>query len=340
LGDYQICVLADVPADAADKPGIPTVAPEFVTALTKFVENGGGLVIGCGDFVTPASYNRVFGSGGAKLLPLDLTQKVVTPPESPFKPAPDTIETPSFLSRLKAEPFSTATADVDVFAVIGAREDDRSGLGRVVMRLDNQKPLVSAKAVGDGEVILFHTALDGTWTNWPGKTAGTSYVATVRYALSHLTGREGRGWNLVAGQKIVWHPPDTSVEYDLFRPDSQKVRLAKATGGGDGTKPTVVVPDTPVAGEYRILYPGQRDDDLPRFAVVPDLRESDNLEALNDTEVEAKLGFRPVMTTAGNEAEQAGQIRAKREWTVWVLLALFLFAAVEAGWAWFCGRAV
>lgn len=340
LADYQIVILADVPADPADKPGLPALTPEFAAGLKKFVEDGGGLIVGCGEFVLPASYNRVFGSGGLKLLPFDLTAKAATTPEAPFKPAPDTIENPSFLSRLRNEPFRTAVADVDVFAVLGADETDRGTLGRAVLRLDNQKPLVSAKAVGSGEVILVHTTLDATWTNWPGKTAGTSYVAAVRFALSHLTGREGRGANLVAGQQIIWHPPEAQPEFELLRPDARKVSLGKATGGAGGGRLTLTVADTTAAGEYRIVYPGQRDDDLPRFAVVPDLRESDNLELLTDDEAEAKLGVRPVLTAGGGEAETIGQIRAQREWTVWVLLALFAFACGEAAWAWFCGRAV
>ena len=32
-----------------------------------------------------------------------------------------------------------------------------------------------------------------TWTNWPGKAAGASYVATIRFILSHLTGKAGKG---------------------------------------------------------------------------------------------------------------------------------------------------
>jgi hypothetical protein len=339
LRDYQICVLADVPADATDKPGIPTVGPEFVAKLTNFVSNGGGLIIGCGPFVVPASYNRVFGIDGAKLLPVELADLATTRPEAPYKPAPDTIQEPSFLSRLRTEPFNTATAVVDVFAVIGAKEEPNSP-SHIVMRLDNQKPLVSAKSVGSGEVILFHTSLDTTWTNWPGATAGTSYVAAVRYALSHLTGREGRGWNRVAGQSIVWQPTEAATDFEVLRPDGSRVRLGPAVGGTEGTKLSVVVPNTATAGEYRIAALGQRDDDLPRFAVVPDLRESDNLESLTDTELDAKLGFHPVMTNASGGAETVGKIRSNREWTIWVLLALFLFGACETIWAWYCGRAV
>jgi hypothetical protein len=336
LSEYQICVLVNVPALPDDKPGIPALAPEFVAGLKRFVADGGGLLVGCGDFVVPESYNRVLGRGGANLLPLDLTAKIETTPEKPFKPAPDTAASPSFLSRLRQEPFSTATADVDVLATVGG---DDTGPGRAVLRLDNGRPMISAATVGSGEVVFVHTSLDATWTNWPGRTGGASFVATIRFALSHLTGKAGRGGNLTAGEPIVWHPPDATAELELVAPDGDRVRLGRAVGGGDGGRPVVTIPDTRLAGEYRIVYPGQKDDETPRFAVNPDLRESDNLELLSDEAVEEKLGARPVLTTGG-EADAIGRVRAKREWTIWVLLGLFALACVEAGWAWFCGRAV
>jgi hypothetical protein len=340
LHDYQICVLVNVPAEAEDKPGIPALTPEFVSNLKRFVTEGGGLLIGCGDFVVPPSYNRVLGSGGANLLPFDLTAKSEATAANPFKPAPDTVEVPSFLSRLRDDPFSTATADVDVLAVLGANEVPRTGQGHVVLRLDNQKPMVSAKTVGSGEVVMVHTSLDSTWTNWPGRAGGASYVATVRFALSHLTGKAGRGGNLIAGQKITWSPPDATVDCELVGPEGARVRLGQAVGGGDGTKPTVTVTDTTTAGEYRIVFPGLKDEETPRYAVNPDLRESDNLDLLSDDAIEGKLGFRPVLAVAGNETDTVGRVRAKREWTMWALLGLFVLLCVETAWAWFCGRAV
>ena len=54
----------------------------------------------------------------------------------------------------------------------------------------------------------------------------------------------------------------------------------------------------------------------------------------------AVLAQRPVLTAAGTETDTVGQVRAKREWTIWVLLGLFAFACGEMAWAWFCGRAV
>lgn len=337
LTDYQIVVLADVPATENDKPGIAALTPEFVTALAKFVNDGGGLIVGSGEFVLPESYNKVFGSGGVKLLPFDLTKKVETKPETPFKPAPDTVAPLSMLARLKVEPFSTATADVDVIAAIAANEDPAS-IGRVLVRLDNQTPLVSSKPVGGGEVIFVHTSLDGTWTNWPGKAAGASYVATIRFILSHLTGKAGKGGNLTAGEPIVWVAPDPVAEYELVKPDNVRVRIGKPTLTSDG-KPTLTTTDTTVSGDYKIQPVGRELDDAPRFAVNPELRESDNLDVVTNDEGKAKLGVEPRSVATADPDSLVN--RPDKEWpTVAFLLLLFVFVCGEAVWAWYCGRTV
>ncbi len=352
LSDYQIVVLADVPADPNDKSGIPALTPAFVGGLTKFVNDGGGLVVGVGPFTIPESYNRVLGSGGAKLLPFDLTKKVETTPEAPFKPAPDSVAPLSMLARLKSEPFSTATADVDVGTAFAVNKDPAS-LGRVLLELDNRTPLVSSKPVGAGEVVFFHTSLDGAWTNWPAKAV--SYVSTIRFILSHLTGKAGKGGNLLAGEPVVWvAPPPGSKdaddprddlatviqkrypEYEIVRPDGTRVRVGKPAAVGD--KPTVRYAETAEAGDYRIQPVGLELDDPPRFAVNPVLKESESLDVVTDDDGEAELGVRPRLVS--NTDPDSLVNRPDREWpTVALLLLLFAFVCGEAVWAWFCGRA-
>ena len=57
-------------------------------------------------------------------------------------------------------------------------------------------------------------------------------------------------------------------------------------------------------------------------------------------EIETTLGYKPVFLQAGSGAEsQIKTERSRREWTIWVLLAVFAIAAFEAGWAWYCGKA-
>jgi len=344
LGDADLVVLTNVPASDADRPGLPGLSPEFVTRLRKFVNDGGGLLIGCGDLILPKGYNAVLGKAGAELLPFDFTNVVKAAPDTPFRPVPDTTETPSFLARLRDEPYSSLTADVDVMQAFDVNEGDRSGGGRVMLRLDTGKPLISAKTIGSGEVIVVYTALDAKWTNWPAKAA--SYLAVVQFTLSHLSARATRGANKVAGEPLTYFPTDSAKPgsfdpakpFELIPPTGLRVLLTKATEGATDKKLAVMTDKTAEAGEYQIVAEGNAAGTGGRFAVVPDLKESENLECLTDGQVSAALGFSPAIVAAV-DPDAVGQQRNKREWTVWILLALFFVACAEAAWAWHCGRA-
>ena len=119
-----------------------------------------------------------------------------------------------------------------------------------------------------------------------------------------------------------------------MKPDGQRAKLPRPAEGR-----TLTSADTAVSGDYRVQPLGREADDAPRFAVNPDLRESDNLDVLSDGEVETKLGFRPVLTAAGKETETVGLLRSTNELTPVFLLLLFAVACGEAAWAWYCGRA-
>jgi hypothetical protein len=204
------------------------------------------------------------------------------------------------------------------------------------MRLNEQQPWLTGRAIGEGEVLFVGTSLDVTWSNWPAKAG--AYLPFVQMVLSHLTGKTTSGTNRVAGEPIVWHPPEAPRGFELVKPDGKRVKLGKAQGGDGGSKLTVTAPDTTVAGVYQIELEG--DEKATRFAVVPDLRETVNLDSLSDAEAEDVLGFRPVLLLAG--ADTQGSVsaeRSRRELTVLVLLLLFFLALVEGGWAWLCGKA-
>ncbi|HET6572702.1 MAG TPA: BatA domain-containing protein, partial [Fimbriiglobus sp.] len=336
LGVTDVCFLCNVPASDGDRPGVLGLSKEFIDRLVKFVKDGGGLVIAAGDNVVPQRYNAILGAAGAGLLPFDLDEPATTKPEQPFKPAPDSADAVSFLARFRDEPFRTVTADVDVAKMIGVREIGSGG--RVLMRLTDQKPLLASRLLGNGEVVFVGTALDASWSNWPARAG--SYLSFVQLTLSHLTGKATSGVNRTAGEPLVWYPPEAPRGFELLRPDNRRVKLGKAQGGNSGQKRTVTAPDTTVAGVYRIGLEGEDPPSGPRFAVAPDLRETETLDSLTDAEAEEVLGFKPVLLLAGTDAE--GTIaaeRGRREWTVWVLLLVFAAAVAEAGWAWFCGKA-
>lgn len=329
LGVTDVCFLLDTPASNADLPGTPGLSGEFVGRLKEFVKSGGGLVIGCGDNVLPARYNQVLGSGGAGLLPFDLKEAAVAPPEKPFKIAPDTTDTPSYLEAFKTEPFRTVMAAADLRKVVSV---DPAGVsGRVLMRLADDKPFLCSRTVGDGEVVFAAGSMDEKWGNWPAKD---SFLSFVDMTVSHFSGKAARGANVTAGEPIVWTPPDATKSFDLIRPDGKRAKLGKASG----VPPTVTAADTANAGVYRILAENADPKAAPQFCVAPNLTETDDLTSLTNPEVEQLLGFKPVFLEAGTPDGIATE-RARREWTVWVLLALFALAAGESVWAWFCGKA-
>ncbi len=336
LGACDVCVLVNVPATNADRPGYLGLSRDFAERLGTFVKAGGGLVVVAGDNVVPASYNAAFGSGGAKLLPFDFGELASTPPEKPFKVAPDSTDPTSYLARFKDVPYSTVTADADFFKVLKSQETEKAG-GRVLIRLADGTPLISSKPVGEGEVITVASSADLTWTNWPAKAG--SFLSFARLTLSHLTGRSTRGVNKTAGEPLVWHPPESSKGFDIVFPNKTRVKLGKAQGGA-GQRLTVTAPDTPLAGIYQFAVENEEPPSGPRFAVAPDLRETDNLESLSDAETEQAVGFKPVLILAGADGETTlTEERSRREWTVWVILLAFFACCGEAVWAWMCGKA-
>jgi hypothetical protein len=122
------------------------------------------------------------------------------------------------------------------------------------------------------------------------------------------------------------------------------VKLGEARSEGD--RLLVSTADTLVAGEYAIVPVGAADpqglltERGIAFAVNPDLRETESLEVVGDSDVEKLLGYRPAIIQAGAGTESAVRDRRTRgEWTEFVLLFLLLLIVGEAAWAWFCGRA-
>jgi len=345
LANYDVVYLLNAPAAPAGDPrgGLPA---DFVARLREFVAAGGGLVIGGGDQVLPTDYNRVLGSGGVGLLPFDLAGEPANATETaPFVPAPESVEVPSFLAPFKERPFSDALRGVTATKMHPLSTDGPGAAGgRVLVRTGDGKPFVTSRVVGEGEVVFVATTLDERWTNFPGR-ASDAFVPFTQYTLAHLTARKVPGGTRVAGEPLVWHPPEAEGLFDLVKPpragekDGRRVRLDRARADA-GQKLTLTATDTADAGLYRIVAEGKPDSTGPVFAVNPDPRESANLDVAAAADLTKLLGFEPAVIQAGAGTEAAvTQHRARQEWTEWVLILLLLAAVGESAWAWVCGRA-
>lgn len=338
LGVNDICVLCNVAASSQDRPGIAGLTADFVAKLHPFVKQGGGLIIGVGDRVIPKRYNELLGPTGANILPFPIAEPVATTPDQPFRPAPDTTESPGFISLFREEPYSTVTADVELFRYLALQDEATAG-SRVLMRLTNGQPWLTAKTIGEGEVVFITSPLDATWGNWPAKAG--SYLSFTQFTLSHLTGQATVGANRIAGQPLIWRPAELDPKgYELVRPDDRREKITDIQAGDADTKPTVTATATDNAGIYRIEPIDKPLRTPPQFAVAPDLAESDQLDAYTTPEMEQILGFEPLLVLAGDGtgAELTAQ-RSRREWTIWILLGLLTVTVCESGWAWMCGRA-
>jgi hypothetical protein len=344
LADKDLVYLLNVPV-LADEFAAGGLSMDFVMRLTEFVRNGGGLVIGCGDNVTPEGYNRRLGVGGVGLLPFDLATLESTGDLYPFTPAPDSVEVPSFLAPFKESPFNAALRAVGVSKMFKLSETGRgSAGGRVLVRMADQKPFVTSRVFGTGEVVMVTTSLDTKWGKFPARSE--AFVPFTRFLLAHLTARKVPGGNRMAGDPLVWHPPELGLGFELVKPikngekpPAPRVKIGTAQAAA-GQKLTVTATDTAVAGVYRIVPAGEADSKGPVFAVNADLRESANMDAATDANLRDMLGFAPKVIQAGAGTETAvGQHRTGREWTEWVLLGLLIFLLAESVWAWVCGRA-
>lgn len=268
LEGADVVYLVNVPSSNEAKPGLHGFSKSFLEALNTYVRNGGGMVIGCGERVDAAGYNKLLGSGGFGLLPFDLGEVAATAEQYPYNPASETIDEASFLGPFRAK-YGAVFKTPDITKMYKVNETGAGSTGgRVVARVGSGLPLVVSRVVDKGEVIMITTSLDSLWGNFPAKA--DAFVPMTRYTLMYLTGRK-------------------------------------------------IVP-----GEF----------------VNPDLRESANLDVAQNTDVEGYMGFRPTIYSAGAGSDATvSQQRIAREFTEYVLIFVFLLLLLEAGWAWYCGRA-
>jgi hypothetical protein len=334
LADKEVCILVNCPMGG---PG--SLPADFVQSLGEFVKDGHGLFITSGPNIDKAVYNRLLGTGGLNLLPMELGDVFDVPKDKPLFPDPVTIDEHSFLAKFKYsanDPFlSLREANVlKGIRVIEANPDEAGRGGRVLVRYNNGLPALVTKQAGDGEVLLLTTSVDKEWGSF---SALSPFAPFINGAVTHLIERSSAGFNRVAGEPIRWTPKALNKSYQVIRPDGTKTRLGKPQGGAN-EQLVLTIADTSRAGIYTIAEEGT--DRGTQFAVIPDLRESETMDPLPDAQIDELLGFKSEHLATGSEAmSKADSIRNRNEWTVTALLIVLLLALGETAWAWFCGKA-
>ena len=328
LAEQDICFLANVAVEQLD--------PRFVTKLDEHVRSGKGLFISSGTNVIPAEYNRLLG----KLLPAPLVEGPAfrTPEDVLAQPSLTSVDRYSFLSQMLDKddhPLRTLAAGLTarITAVADPRDATGKGdLGRVLMRFDNDMPLLLSRSVGIGEVMFLTTSADVTWSVL---CTVPAFPPFINGCVSHMNMRNATTYNRTAGEVIRWTPQDNSREYYVEPPEGERVFLGKPKEGDDRLPPF----DTTNAGVYRITPSGGSEELTDRLIFNPDLAESENLDNLTDEQIDNVLDFKPVhLETGWDGSTFTGTERSRKEWTIWVLVALLFFALGETLFAWYCGR--
>jgi hypothetical protein len=331
LADKDVCILANVSLERG-------LTPDFVQKLSDWVREGHGLIITSGSNLNAATYNRVLGPKpqGVDLLPLTLGANFKATTDQPLTFDLNSIEGQSFLGKFKEAPLNQI-ARVETTQIIALNDKQEDGgppvLGQVSLRFTGSKPAVVTRQIGDGEVMMLSTTFDLNWGILPLHPTATPLLHTM---LTHLIQRSSSPYNRVAGETIRFAPSDAYRNYYLLKPNApERISLGKPKQEAND-KFFVSTSDTNLAGVYTII--GEAEPSGTRFAVTPDLRETENLESLKEEEIDQVIGFRPTHITLGQAFTSYAEERSKREWTIWILMAMFIFACGEAAWAWLCGR--
>ena len=173
-----------------------------VKRLEQYVAKGGGLVFFLGDQVDPQVYNATFyGRGdevGKKLLPLMLRETEGSSDNYVNLTAP-ALDHPivRFLRGLNQIVFRT----VAVQRYVRAEPSLRGGARVILSYTDEENSAALAeKAFGEGRVLLFTTAADLEWSNFPHSIL---FLALLQEAARYIVKPDGGDTTMVVDEPIV-----------------------------------------------------------------------------------------------------------------------------------------
>jgi hypothetical protein len=368
LGRQDLCILVNVALKPEPGRGTDALPADFIEELGRFVRQGHGLMIFAGDHVAPDAYNRLLGQQQG-LLPLPIKAAFKTDPAKPLLLDRNSFTLPDYW-RFKEDDYYKDFSSVQVWQGLEVTETTKPGTAKdeegkeanpvtVALRYNDGKPAIVTRKVDAGEVLMITTAADPgsdqkspnpTWTNWPFLL--NVHLPFVHVTVSHMLHGQAQTYNTIAGEPLNWYPTErTPLAYTLVQPDGKRVRLGLPEKVGN--RNVVTASDLPRAGIYHLVTAAPNAPEIPEpsasaankdsgtpLAVIPDLRETEDLQALTDPQIDERLGFVPVHMTAGADAAIGGTTdRLNREWTLWLLTAVLVVVLCEGTLAWWCGKA-
>lgn len=293
-------------------PGLKDLPAGVGNALSAFVTAGAGLVLFLGEDVSANRYNSEL----RDLLPARLGDPDTCPgPGSPWRISFYDTNSPVFSVFRSPNSGDLRIPGFDKRFALEAVE----GVNRQAF-FDDGVPLVVARQVGRGRVVLVNTSADTAWCDWPKHKTYVPFLHGVARFAARAAGQDQKQENdsFVSGEEADL---DTGAgrklaQFTLRRPDGKESRLT-ADEKGRLRNPGLSVP-----GIYSLR--DQAGHEISRIAVNLPAQES-NLEALLPADFQQQLvrvQQNPKETLA---AGLFGARHNQREfWTALLLAALVL----------------
>jgi len=261
-------------------------------AITRYVENGGGLFISVGDRVDADAWNQTMKTVLPQ--PLGLKRSASAPPGA--HPEGETVDLrPAerlapidrrhpLLAAFPARGEGLASARFFQFLLL-APVPEAPGR-RIVLRYENGAPALVDAEVGRGRVLLLTTSVDREWTDLPIRPGFLPLVQEAARYLAAVPSGDATATITVGGKReLTLGADDRRIE--VVKPNGDSRSLTPAAHGSDArARHTVLFEETDEPGLYRVRA-ARADgtvEDRPdaAFAVTLDPSESDPTRLAED----------------------------------------------------------
>jgi hypothetical protein len=266
--------------------------PAAAAAVTRYVENGGGLFISVGDRVDADSWNQTMKA----VLPQPLGLKRSASALPGTRPEGETVDLrPAerlapidrrhpLLAAFPARGEGLASARFFQFLLL-APVAEAPGR-RIVLRYENGAPALVDAEVGRGRVLLLTTSVDREWTDLPIRPGFLPLIQeAARYLAAAPTGDATASVTVGGKREIVLGPDDRRIE--VVKPNGESRGLSPAAHAGEQrARHVVLFEETDEPGLYRVRA-ARADGTIEErpdaaFAVTLDAGESDPTRLADD----------------------------------------------------------
>lgn len=327
LEGYRLVLLANV----------SDLAPAALEELEKYVDRGGNLLITLGDRVNPESYNCWVGSHRLHegLLPGKLLRLAESADEENPVLEGDSNQAGSIAALNEKHPALAGFSEGKLGTLAGVRIRKRyevhPGAAEPLMQDAGGIILLMEKTFGQGRVMLFTSAIDRDWSNFPLQPV---YLPWLYRIVSYLTQPGSQRANFLGTGQIVKLPASVTElqTLQIFKPDGS-AGYQQADPLEMGVKTPDTFSDTDQAGLYMVRLATESDAAQPQmmFAVNLPHRES-QLRPLLPEEVKSLAGpDNPVIFMEDPESAREAVLQARQGYGAWDLLlwAALLVALAE-----------